>query len=107
MAYYAFLGQEPGAGALDKRAFFLSYAQLWCGVQRDKSEQAHVLSVCPPPLLPPPFSICPLSHTQAQTEAQTRTGTQTHTHTQTHSLTHTHDTARERERRKRESGSWL
>jgi len=43
MAYYAFLSQQPDAENLDKRAFFLSYAQLWCAVQRDKSEQAHVV----------------------------------------------------------------
>ena len=43
MSYKAFLHRHPQAGTWERRMFFLSYAQIWCGVQRPKAAQAHVI----------------------------------------------------------------
>ena len=43
MSYKAYLHRNPGASSWDKQMFFLGYAQIWCGVQRPKAAQAHVL----------------------------------------------------------------
>jgi len=43
MSYKAFLDRNPGASSWDRQMFFLGYAQIWCGVQRPKAAQAHVL----------------------------------------------------------------
>ena len=37
----AFLERHPQASKWEKQMFFLSYAQIWCGVQRPKAAQVH------------------------------------------------------------------
>lgn len=43
MSYKAFMHRHPTASSWEKQMFFLSYAQIWCGVQRPKAAQAHVI----------------------------------------------------------------
>ncbi|KAJ1486269.1 hypothetical protein T484DRAFT_2344890 [Baffinella frigidus] len=42
MSYNAFLEKTPDATPADKRLFFLSYAQVWCGTKRPETEKDHV-----------------------------------------------------------------